>query len=107
MSEPLKHNAQSELVSAISALNTEVTYTGPDMIDGEWVFIADAEPMAKHSIEHISAAMEMMNDIRSNDIRKIRVVVEHLMRDMGGWDKLPFERWDEFDNAIRTIENKL
>jgi hypothetical protein len=74
MSEPLKYNAQSELVGAISALNTQVTYTGPDMVEDEWVFISSAEPMAKHSIEHISAAMEMMTEIRSKDLRNIRVV---------------------------------
>ncbi len=108
MSAPDKYSIGHELVSAVSALNTETTYTGPQKTeDDEWVFISDAEPMARHSIEHINAVHDMLSDIRVKDLSTIRCVVEHLMRDSGGWDQFPFERWEEFDNAIRTIENKL
>lgn len=107
MSKPNRNNAQHELVSAQSALNTETTYTGPSMKDDEFVFISHAEPMAKHSIEHMSAAMKIMDEVRVKDISNVRRVVELIVRDLGGWDKLPFNRWDEFDESLRVIERKL
>jgi len=108
MSEPYKINIGSELVSATSSLNMQVTYKGPDVDkDGEVIYISNAEPMAAHSIEHISAAMDMLSDIRVKDLSNIRCIVEHLVRDSGGWDQFPFSRWEEFDNAIRVIEHKL
>ena len=63
--------------------------------------------MAKHSIEHINAVHDILQTIRVKDLSNIRCIVEHLMRDSGGWDQFPFERWEEFDNSIREIERKL
>ena len=58
--KPIGRSINSELVSACSALNTEVTYQGPlKTADDEFIFISEAEPLAKHSIEHIYSAINI------------------------------------------------
>lgn len=54
---PINNSISSELISAISALNTKVTYQGPAHINGDYVYISAAEPLVAHSIEHINAAL--------------------------------------------------
>ena len=63
--EPMNHNATSELVSATSALNTEVTYSGPHRTENDdFVWLPDAEPLVKHSQEHISSAINLLMEVR-------------------------------------------
>ncbi len=93
----------SELISAMSALNTETTYDGgPRDEDGEWVFIADAEPLAAHSIEHMKSAFDIASkDIRAH-ISELRVFLHKLP-----CIKDDFENWEKMDGLIRKIENRL
>lgn len=88
----------SELISAMSALNTEVTYAGPKKIDGELVFISDAEPLAQHSMEHIRAAMSICEQGITRDISGIKSKLCTML------DSDDFEK---IDNMLRKIEKKL
>ena len=107
MSKPLKHSVSSEVVSAVSALNTEITYQGGLRDKNkQLVFIAEAEPIVGHSVEHMFAAMEVSKSIVS-DLSELRQVVEHIVRKLGGWDKLPISRREAFNKSIRKIEMKL
>lgn len=74
MNKPLNLSITNELVSATSALNTEVTYNGPHVIDNEPVFISTAEPLVDHSITHIHAAFKIVQDLR-RDIAKLRASI--------------------------------
>jgi hypothetical protein len=109
MSKPLGYNARQELISAMSSLNMEVSeYTGPTRKDnGDVIYLSEANPDAAHSMEHMDAATDILTSIRRDDIPRLRRVVNGIINDMGGWDILPFEKWEEFDDALREIEEKI
>ena len=100
---PMGNSISSELMSAMSALNTEVTYTGPDKDkDGEWVFISAAEPLAAHSIEHIQSAYGIASDDIRDDISEIRKFTHNLEGIKGNIDN-----WEKLDTLLRNIERRL
>jgi hypothetical protein len=109
MSEPMGLNARSEIVSAMSSLNMEVSeYTGPTRNeDGSVIYLSAVNNDAAHSMEHLDSAEEVLRSIRVNDLFKLRKVVNGIVAEMGGWDLLPFERWEEFDDVVREIEAKI
>lgn len=72
---PINHSISSELISAISALNTEVTYQGPVHINGDYVYISTAEPLVAHSIEHINAALHTVLGSVHKDINNLYVLL--------------------------------
>jgi len=57
MSEPRNRNALEEIASAIQAL-----YSPPEAIPGteDEDFLGDKDVWAKHAIEHLHAAMELL-----------------------------------------------
>lgn len=98
MSTPTKTNASHELISAMSAQNTHVTYDGPHRTDDDdFVWIPDAEPMIAHSQEHIAAALDILVEVRKSlsDIRSI------VYRDT---DDSTYQR---VDSILRQIDQKL
>lgn len=90
---PLRLNAMNELVSAMSALNTEVTYQGPHMNGDEFVWLPDAEPLVKHSQEHISAAIDLLLEVRKE--------LGNLVKYVDG------DKFLDYLEALRKIEEKL
>lgn len=58
---PLELDINSELISAISALNT--TPSAEDILD-PMEYISDTIAMVAHAIEHIQAALRIHNDTR-------------------------------------------
>jgi len=72
---PIGHNAIQELISAISALNTEVTYTGPRDNEYGLVYISDAEPLVNHSIEHIHSAITVLEEFKQT-LSAIRPLID-------------------------------
>lgn len=57
MSEPRNRNARLEIHSAISALHME-----PEVIEGaeNEQFLADRDVWAKHAVEHLRAALDLL-----------------------------------------------
>jgi len=95
MSQPLGYSISSELISAMSALNTEVTYSGPKTNEEGVVFISDAESMVGHSMEHMRASMDISNKIREELIElKLQLSQE-----------FPSSR--KYQKMISEIEKKL
>ena len=98
MSAPYKISVSHELISAMSAQNTHVTYEGPGWTkDGDPIFISEVEPMIAHSQEHISAAIDMLADLR-RDISAIRSIV-YVESDRSTYNKV--------DNILDKLEQKL
>ena len=94
----MKSNVSHELISALSALNTEVTYDGPHRTpDDDFVWIPDAEPLVAHSQEHIHAAIDMLSDLR-RDLSRIQSEVYKIA------DEYSFNR---IDKMLRAIDQKL
>jgi len=105
--KPNKHSITEELISAVSALNTELTYKGKHRKEnGNVIYISEAEPLAAHSIEHIQAVFDITNDI-NEDLIELRDLINKMVVKLGGWDKLPSEDWDNFHKALQKIEKKL
>ena len=94
----MKSNISHELVSALSALNTHVTYDGPHRTpDDDLVWIPDAEPLVLHSQEHIHAAIDMLSDLR-RDLSRIQSKVYKIA------DK---DTFNYIDKMLRAIDQKL
>lgn len=91
--QPFNRNATSELISATSALNTEVTYSGPHRTEEGLVWIPNAEPLVKHSQEHISSAVNLLIEVRKELDRLHKYIDKDKHRD--------------FSKALRSIQNKL
>ena len=98
--KPLNHSISSELISAVSALNTDVTYKGPLRDSNGLVFISDAEPLVKHSIEHIYSAINIASKDIRKDLSTLRSLVYPLLKE-------DFNAWEKYDNILRRIEQKL
>jgi len=96
--KPMKNSISSELVSACSALNTEIT-CAPHLCkdDGSLVFISEAEPLAAHSIEHIHAAVDMLKDLQK-DLNFIRSEI---------YKSNNINLFNKLDIKLRNIEQKL
>ena len=98
--KPMGLSISSELVSACSALNTEVTYQGPlKTAEDEFIFISEAEPMAKHAIEHIYSAIDIASKNIHESIWKLQTAIYKL--------NLPINQWEHLDHLLRDIEQKL
>lgn len=97
--KPVGRSISSELLSACSALNTEVTYQGPTYVKGELVYISEAEPLAKHSIEHIQSAMQITTSQLPKSICKLQMELRKL--------DIPMEQWERLDQLIRDIEQQF
>lgn len=101
MSHPEGYSISSELISAMSALNTEVTYQGPlKTEDGEVIYISTAEPLAEHAMEHMSSAFKIATTGMISDFSELRRVIYKLT-------KADYETWQRADNLLRSIESKL
>jgi hypothetical protein len=97
---PMNNSISSELISAISALNTEVTYQGPTHINGDYVYISAAEPLVGHSIEHINAALHtVLNNIRK-DINRLHVLLINK-------NSTNFSDQIEVEMLLQSIKQKL
>lgn len=72
--QPLKHNVTQELISATSALRTEVTVKPMINEDNSPMYISEAEPLVAHSIEHIQASIELIQDAK----KQLSILKHHL-----------------------------
>ena len=97
--KPFGHSISHELVSATSALNTEVTYSGPHSTeDNDLVWLPDAEPLVKHSQEHIASAIDIATELRK-EFSKVRSLIYKLNPSS--------DEWHYIDKAIKSIERRL
>ena len=97
--KPFGHSISHELVSATSALNTEVTYSGPHRTeDDDFVWLPDAEPLVLHSQEHIASAIDIATELR-RELDKVRTLIYKL--------EPSFNQWMSIDKALRAVENRL
>ena len=95
----MKHSISHELISALSALNTHVTYDGPHRTpDDDLVWIPDAEPLVAHSQEHIRVAVGMLVELKI-EIDTIRTEIIYKIKD----DKV----YQRMDRLLRAIDRKL
>ena len=101
--KPININATQELISAISALNTEVTAEPLLHNHNEDImYISQAEPLVAHSIEHIQSAINVLHSIRK-DINSIQDCLFDI----------PFDKFDMTDdedkivNLIDSVISKL
>jgi len=78
---PLGNNVTEELISATSALNTEVTCA--TYILGRIPYISEVEPMVKHSQEHINSALFVISSL-----------IEELDELKGYIHSIPFDKFD-------------
>ena len=96
---PFGHSISHELVSAASALNTEVTYSGPHKTEyDDLVWLPDAEPLVKHSQEHIASALDISTELHK-EFSKVRSLIYKLNPSI--------DEWHYIDKAIRSIEERL
>ena len=98
--KPFGHSIANELISAISALNTEVTYSGPHRTEGDddLVWLPDAEPLVLHSQEHIASAIDITRSIYK-DISALEDVIYALNIDK--------QTSRSIQSILKTIERKL
>ena len=96
--QPSGYSISSELISAISALNTEVTYQGPLRTgDEDIIFISDVEPLVSHAIEHIQSALQTRP---LNELSTLRRLIYKLAKNNTA-------TWEKADKLLRSIESKL
>jgi hypothetical protein len=91
--------AQSEMVSAMSALNME-----PDPIpyvksDNGPVFLSQSDGWAKHSLEHIHQAFEFISDAKKK-IEAVKTLVFNLSRE----DKIDVDTFDKLFDALGELD---
>ena len=98
--KPININATQELISAISALNTEVTAEPLLHNHNEDImYISQAEPLVAHSIEHIQSAIGILASIKK-DINTIRNYIDNYQDDMINIE-------DKMETLLNSIEDKL
>jgi len=97
---PLENNLTEELISATSALNTEVTCA--TYILGRIPYISEVEPMVKHSQEHINSTLCIISSIRE----ELDALKKHIYN-------IPFDKFDMvteeklINKMIEKIQQKL